>query len=130
MEKKSPRFSREIKKKAVEDFVSGQKTAQQLADELGYKDANRIYAWKSLFEEKKKSERKQELQKQGVSLEMLRRLDELEAENEELKKALGEKSLMVDLLKKIQPSSSVYGRNVTGLTDTIKQLGPKRRPVK
>jgi transposase-like protein len=37
MVKKSPRFSREIKKKAVDEFVSGQKTAQQLADELGYK---------------------------------------------------------------------------------------------
>jgi hypothetical protein len=59
---------------------------------------------------------------------MMRRLEELESENEELKKSLGEKSLIIDLLKKLQMKDSVYGKNVTGLTDTIKQLGPRSKP--
>ena len=60
---------------------------------------------------------------------MLKRLEELESENEELKKSLGEKSLIIDLLKKIQ-MDSVYGKSVTGLTETIKQLGQNKRRVK
>ncbi len=129
MEKKSPKFSLEVKRKAVDEFISGQRTAQQLADELGYKDANRIYAWKSLFEEKKKIEKREQRQKHGVSPEMLKRLEELESENEELKKSLGEKSLIIDLLKKLQ-MDSVYGKSVTGLTETIKQLDQSKRRVK
>lgn len=131
MEKKiQKKFSLEVKKKAVEEFISGQKTAQVIADELGFKDTNRIYSWKLLFEENKKIEKRVKAQKQGVSLEMLRRLEELESENEELKKSLGEKSLIIDLLKKIQTKGSVYGKNVTGLTDTIQQLGPRKKPWK
>ena len=129
-DKKSPKYTSEVKRKAVEEFNSGIKTAQQIADELGFKDSNRIYAWKSQFEESQKSEKRVETQKQGVSLEMIKRLEELESENEELKKSLGEKSLIIDLLKKLQVKDSAYGKNVTGLTDTIKQLGPKRKPYR
>lgn len=129
MEKKWRKFSLEVKRRAVDDFVSGRKKAEELALELGYKDINRIYGWKSLFEDKKKSEKREQRRKLGVSPDMLKRLEELESENEELKKSLGEKSLIIDLLKKIQ-MDSVYGKSVTGLTETIKQLGQNKRRVK
>ncbi len=44
MSKSHPKYSSEVKKKAVEEFISGSKTAPQIADELGFKDSNHIYA--------------------------------------------------------------------------------------
>lgn len=46
MSGKKIKYPEETKRKAVEEFNSGKKSAQQLADELGYKDTTRIYSWK------------------------------------------------------------------------------------
>jgi hypothetical protein len=98
------------------------------AVELGYKDTNRIYQWKKLFSEKSKG-RSIPSENIDANPELQRRLAELEMENEELKKALGEKSLIIDLLKKL-PGNSLYEKNANGLTKTIKDLAVKKRHSK
>lgn len=129
MSDKRTKYSEEIKRKAVEDFNSGKKSAQQLADELGYKDTTRIYGWKAQYaEESKGRPMPSELPKDSNS-DLQRRLAELELENDELKKSLGEKSLIIDLLKKL-PGNSLYEKNASGLTKTIKDLAVKRKPWK
>lgn len=129
MSGKRIKYSEEVKRKAVEDFNSGRKSAQQLADELGYKDTTRIYSWKAQYAEESKGRQvPSEIPKDSHS-ELQRRLAELEMENDELKKSLGEKSLIIDLLKKI-PGNSLYEKNANGLNKTIKDLAVKRKPWK
>lgn len=129
MSDKRTKYSEEIKRKAVEDFNSGKKSAQQLADELGYKDPTRIYRWKAQYaEESRGRQLPSEILKDSNS-DLQRRLAELEMENDELKKSLGEKSLIIDLLKKL-PGNSLYEKNANGLTKTIKDLAVKRKPWK
>jgi transposase-like protein len=130
MSGKKLKYSEQVKRKAVQEFVSGQKSALQIADELGFKDSNRIYTWKALFDHEEKSHKIERAQKSGISPSVMKRLFELEAENEELKKSLGEKSLMIDLLKKIPGGDSVLERDVSGLSEIIKQSAAKRKRCK
>lgn len=129
MSDKRTKYSEETKRKAVEDFNSGKKSPQQLADELGYKDITRIYAWKAQYAEESKGRQVPTEDQKDSNNELLKRLAELEMENDELKKSLGEKSLIIDLLKKL-PGNSLYEKNANGLTKTIKDLAVKRRPWK
>lgn len=129
MSGKRIKYSEEIKRKSVEDFNSGKKTAQQLADELGYKDTTRIYSWKTQYAEASKGRPVPTDDPKDSNNDLLRRLTELEMENDELKKSLGEKSLIIDLLKKL-PGNSLYEKNANGLTKTIKDLAVKRKPWK
>src|SRR3989338_3135401 len=98
MADKRSKYSEEIKRKAVEDFNSGKKTPQQLADELGYKDTTRIYSWKAQYAEESKGRQVPTEDPKDSNSDLLKRLAELEIENDELKKSLGEKSLIIDLL--------------------------------
>jgi transposase-like protein len=129
MSGKKIKYPEETKRKAVEDFNSGKKSAQQLADELGYKDTTRIYSWKAQYAEESKGRRVPTDEPKDSNNDLLRRLAELEMENDELKKSLGEKSLIIDLLKKL-PGNSLYEKNASGLTKTIKDLAVKRKPWK
>ena len=129
MADKRSKYSEEIKRKAVEDFNSGKKTPQQLADELGYKDTTRIYSWKAQYAEESKGRQVPTEDPKDSNSDLLKRLAELEIENDELKKSLGEKSLIIDLLKKL-PGNSLYEKNANGLTKTIKDLAVKRKPWK
>jgi transposase-like protein len=129
MSDKRTKYTDEIKRKAVEDFNSGKKSAHQLAIELGYKDSNRIYSWKAQYSEESKGRRVPFEDRKDSNNELLKRLSELEMENDELKKSLGEKSLIIDLLKKL-PGNSLYEKNANGLTKTIKDLAVRRKPWK
>lgn len=126
---KKSKYSEVVKRKAVEDFNAGRKSAQELADELGYKDTNRIYQWRTLYAEESKGRRIVPNNPTDPNNELYKRLAELEIENEELKKSLGEKSLIIDLLKKL-PGNSLYEKNANGLTKTIKDLAAKKRHSK
>lgn len=123
------KYTDEVKRKAVEDFTSGKKSAVQIANELGYKDENRIYRWKTQYSEESKGRRVVSDNPSDPNNELYKRLAELEMENEELKKSLGEKSLIIDLLKKL-PGNSLYEKNANGLTKTIKDLAAKKRHSK
>ena len=122
-------FSDEQKQRVVEDYVSGRKTAQELATELGIAHGL-IYKWKVRFDESAKVRRIETLQDQGMDLESARRVLDLEAELAEYKKKVGEQAVIIDLLKKLQPPNSPLARESNGLGDIMKQLGRSKRPVK
>ena len=122
------KFTQEQKDKAVEEYLSGAKTAQEIAKELDTHVKN-IYNWKTVNEEKAKGVRVEELVEEGYSKEAANRILNLELENELYKKKLAEETLKVELLKKI-PSLSQQESELTGLINTVRKLDRKKRHVK
>lgn len=120
----------EQKEKALDEYVSGAKTAQEIAEELDT-DVNNVYRWKTVREEKLKGSRIDELVDQGGTLAQAKRIVELEQELEEYKKKLAEEVVINNLLKKLQISSnSAPESELTGLIRTTRKLDQKRRPAK
>lgn len=131
MVKQKGKATREQKLKAIEDYKSGIKTAKQIAEEFGSSNKNIIHNWKYEFEERAKGERVDELQNTGYSSEAAKKILELELEIVEYQKKLAEQVLINDLLKKLRSQSSYQPeKNATGLTDIIKSLNQKKKPVK
>lgn len=123
-------FSEDQKQKAVEDYVSGRRTAAQIAAEMNIA-VTQIYKWKVFFEERSKGQRVDELESQGVPRDQALKVQKLEEELEEYKRKVGEQTIVIDLLKKLQTSrSSVYESAVTGLIDTIKKSAPRKKHLK
>src|SRR5690606_4592611 len=126
MSRRKRHYPEELKQRAVEDYVSGRKTAQELASELGVAQGL-IYKWKVRFDEKVKGRRIEEMEAQGMDPAMARRILDLEAELAEYKKKVGEQTVIIDLLKKLQHPNSPLGRESNGLSDIMKQLGRSKR---
>lgn len=83
------------------------------------------------MEEKAKGERVDELQNSGYSSEAAKKILDLELELAEYQKKLAEQVLINDLLKKLRMQPNFQPeKNVTGLTDIIKSLNQKKKPVK
>lgn len=123
-------FSKEEKKKAVEDYVSGKRSAQQVADDLSV-DVHYIYRWKIQFDEELKGLRIEELEKQGISREAAKKISQMEDEISEYQKKVAEQSIIIDLLKKIQSSTSLAPESeLSGLIATTKKLDRKKGRVK
>lgn len=124
------RFTPEQRNKAIDEYVSGSKSAQEVAEELGTDVAN-IYRWKTVREEKAKGSRIDDLIGEGNTLAQAKKILELEAEMEEYKKKIAEQLIIIDLLKKLQTSnSSAPESELTGLIRTSRKLDQKRRPAK
>jgi transposase-like protein len=127
---KRHQFSDEEKKRGVEDYVSGRKSAQVVADEfkvpVGY-----VYKWRVQFDEKAKGARIDELEAQGISAEAARIIEDQRAEIEEYRKALAQQVVINDLLKKLQPSTSSQRESeLTGLINITKKLARSKGPAK
>lgn len=130
MGKGKRQFSDEIKRQAVADYVSGRKTAAEVATELQIAQ-NLIYRWRAEFEAEQKGERIEELVSEGSSLAQARKIQQLEDELAEYKKKLAEEILINDLLKKLQTSKrSQRESELTGLINTVKSSGRKNGRVK
>lgn len=126
--KQRRKFTQEQKDKAVEDFVSGARSAKEIAKELDT-DIKNIYNWKTAKEEKAKGVRVDELMGKGYSKEAAAQILNMELELELYKKKLAEEIIKVELLKKIQnPSQSE--NELTGLINTTRKLDQKRRRAK
>lgn len=124
------KISREQKQQAVDDYLSGKKTAQELASELGVHQQV-IYKWKTDFEASAKGERVHELEDDGCPPEMAKRMSQLEDEVAEYQKKVAEQSLVIDLLKKLRQQGTLPPeKELNGLIDTIKKLDQKKRPAK
>lgn len=124
------RFTPEQRNKAIDEYVSGAKTAQEVAKELDT-DVQNVYRWKTIREENAKGSRVEELIGQGNTLAQAKRIVELEAEMEEYKKKVAEQAIIIDLLKKLQTSNnSAPESELTGLIRTTRKLDQKRRPAK
>lgn len=129
MRKPRRTFTQEQRKKAVEEFISGSKSAIEIAAELGT-DPTHIYRWKVAAEEKAKGARIDALESEGHDPEAARKILKLEEELEEYKKKVGELTLINDLLKKLPQRSSRPESELSGLIDTMKSSARKRKLVK
>lgn len=70
-------FTKEQKEQAVADYLSGRKTAPQIAAEIDC-DVQSIYRWKTLHEESSKGVRLEELMSEGNTQAMAEKLLEKE----------------------------------------------------
>ena len=123
--------TREQKLNAIEEYRAGSKTAKQIAEQFGSTNKNLIHAWKYEFEERAKGERVDELKNTGYSSEATKKILELEQEIVEYQKKLAEQVLINDLLKKLRMQPNFQPeKSATGLTDIIKSLNQKKKPVK
>lgn len=130
MKKKTrKRFTQQQKDEALEDYHSGVRSAQQIAEDLNT-DVQSIYRWKVARDEKAKGTRIDELIDEGNSPVQAKRILELEQEIEEYKKKLAEQVLINDLLKKLQCGNSQPESELTGLIRTTKKSDRKKRRVK
>ena len=131
MPKKSKyQFTEEQKRKAVAEYISGDKRAEDVARELGVPQGY-LYKWRVQFDERDKGARVEELESMGHSKNEARKIQSLEAEIEEYKKKLAEQVLINDLLKKLQTSrASQPESELTGLIRTSRNLDRKGKPAK
>lgn len=122
-------YSEEVKKRAVDDYVSGRRTAADLASELNVAQGL-VYKWKVKFDEQAKGARIDELQAQGADPYQAKRIVDLEEELAEYQKKVGQQAVLIDLLKKLQPPTSPLANVSNGLTDIIKHVARSKRRVK
>ena len=130
MKKKRRQFNPEDKRRAVDDFVAGRRTAAQIAVDLNI-SPNLVYRWKADSEAEARAARAEDLKSEGHNPADVRRIMDLEDELEEYKKKLAEEILINDLLKKLHDSrTSQPESELTGLIRTSKNSARKRKPVK
>lgn len=130
MKRTRKHFSAEIKKQAVEEYVSGKKDAAKIAAELGI-DRGLIYKWRVELHEGAKGARVAELEAQGISATEARRILNYEAVIEEYQKKVAEQAIMIDLLKKLQTSTAYQSESeLTGLINTSRRLARSKRLAK
>ena len=123
MTKKTRRkFTQEQKDRALEDYLSGARSAQQIAEDL-QTDVQTIYRWKVAREEKAKGIRLDELVDEGNSIDQAQRILDLELELEAYQKKVAEQAVMLDLLKKSRGLSYLPQESeLTGLIKTTRKL--------
>lgn len=123
-------FSEEIKKQAVDDFVSGRRSAAEIAAELGLAQGV-IYRWRVQLEANDRGTRIDELGAEGHHPHDARRIQRLEEELAEYKRKVGEQTLIIDILKKLRQSKIYLPESeLSGLIDTIKSSARKRGGVR
>lgn len=129
MAKKAKRqFKPEDKTKAVDDYVSGRKTAAQIAAEFGC-HPNLIYRWKAEADAARRDDRAAEIEASGVrDPHDVKRILDLEDELEAYKKKLAEQILLNDLLKKLRDSRiSAPESELIGLIRTTKNSAQRKK---
>lgn len=123
-------FTEQTKRQAVQDYVSGKKSAQEVADELAVRP-DQIYKWRVAMDEETKGQRVAELEAQGASHELAKLLVQKDEEIAAYQKKVGEQAVIIDLLKKLQtPSSYQRESELSGWIATTKKSDRKRRPAK
>lgn len=128
MKKKRKTFDQEYKKRIISEYLTGSKTAQEIADREGI-DRFQIYSWKSQLEARGKRDRYTELTEAGHNPEDVRRMMELEEELEVAKAKIADQALVIDLLKKLHPSFQSE-KKCSGYAELKRQVSPSKRRVK
>lgn len=124
------KFSQEIKDKAVDEYLAGEKTANEIAAEFEI-DVQNIYRWKTLRDENAKGVRIEELMTEGNSKAMAEKLLEKELEIEAYKKKVAELTVINDLLKKLPGNENFQQENeLLGLIKTTNKSARRKKPVK
>lgn len=123
-------FTKEQKDHAIDEYLSGRKSAHQIASDLNT-DIQNIYRWKTVREEKAKGVRVEELISEGNSKAMAEKLLEKELEIKAYQKKVAEQAIIIDLLKKLQtPDCLAPESELTGLIKTTSKLAQKRKHVR
>lgn len=123
-------FSEEIKRQAVDDFVSGRKSAVEIAAELCIAQGV-IYRWRVQLEEQARGTRIGELEAEGRNPEDAKHIQRLEEERTAYQKKVGEQAVIIDLLKKLRQSRIYLPESeLSGLIDIIKSSARKRGGVR
>jgi transposase-like protein len=131
MSKKGPRrkFSDETKRKAVDEYLSGAKSAMEVANELAV-SVGLLYRWKAEFEQAAKNEKIEELTAAGATRAMAIKVQQQEEEIAHYQKKLAEQAVIIDLLKKLQTSkSSPFESELSGWIGIAKRSAQKPKLV-
>lgn len=124
------KFSKEQKQQAIDDYVSGRKSAQQIADDLSI-DVHYLYRWKVEADEKSKGVQVEELEKEGCPSEWAKKLSQKEEEISLYQTKLAEQAIIIDLLKKARGmKTSAHESELSGYIATTKKLDRKKGPAK
>lgn len=123
MKKSRKRFDLEYKRRIVQEYLSGTRSARDIAEAEGL-DVGQIYNWKTQLENRAKVDRIEEIQStEGVSFEQARKIRELEEELEAYQKKVAQLTLENDLLKKLHPNLASEKRS-NGYVAMRRQLDP------
>ena len=127
MGKQKRKFSDAVKLAAVDDYVSGRKTAAQIAANLKM-SVGQLYRWKVTLEEEAKGASLQKLQDTGQSRDLAKALLEMRAERDAYQRTVGEQAVIIELLKKrLMSTSSQQRSELTGLIETLERAAVKRK---
>lgn len=130
MKRSKRTYSVELKRQAVDDYVSGRKSATEVATEHGVTPSH-IYKWKIQLDEKAKGARIDELEASGMSTSAARKILEQEAVIAAYEKKVAEQAIIIDLLKKLQTSTDYLPVNeLNGLIETSRRLAKLKKAVK
>src|SRR4051812_1040996 len=103
-------FTDAIKRAAVDDFVSGRRSAVQIAasHEMAI---GQVYKWKVQLDERAKGASLDEIEATGQSRANARAILELRAERDAYQRMVGEQAVIIELLKKRLMSTSSQQRS-------------------
>jgi len=126
MGKPRRKFTEEVKRQAVDDYVSGRKSAAQVAA-AHETSVGQIYSWRVQLEEKDKGAKIDELEASGRSREDALFILQLQKERDAYQKTVGEQTLIIELLKKrLMSTNSQQRSELTGLIETLERSVQKR----
>ncbi len=116
--------------KAVAENLSEAKSAKDIAQELGV-EVHAIYHWRASHDEQKRESRLSGLTSQGIPNEVAERLIRQQEEIEAYQKKVAEQAVIIDLLKKLQTSSSFpLESELSGWIAATKKSDRKKKRVK
>lgn len=128
---KKPRrkFTEEKKREIISAYISGAKSVAELAQE-NQVSSGLIYQWKSDQSMKDRNNRINQLTGEGLTRALAIKIQQQEAEIEAYQKKVAEQAVIIDLLKKLQTSSSYQCESeLIGLIGTTKKSARKKGPV-
>ena len=127
MGKQRRKFTDAVKRAAVDDYVSGRKSAAQVAAANEISIAQ-VYRWKVQFDERSKGVSVDELVSAGHNRGDAKALLRLEAERDAYQRMVGEQALIIELLKKrLMSTSSQQRSELTGLIEMLERAVQKRK---
>jgi transposase-like protein len=127
MGKTKRKFTDAVKRAAVADYVSGRKSAAQVATEHEI-STTQVYQWKVKIEEQDKGVQVDELEASGRSREDAKFILELQAERDAYQRTVGEQTMIIELLKKrLRSTNSQQRSELTGLIETLELAVRKRK---
>ena len=127
MGKPRRKFTDAQKRAAVDDYVSGRKSAAQVA--AAYEiSAAQVYNWRVQLEEQDRGAQIDELQSAGRSREDALFIAQLKAERDAYQSTVGEQTVIIELLKKrLKSTNSQQRSELTGLIEMLEQSVRKRK---